>query len=684
MSARIARLAVGILVALAVPATAQGATVALTVGTLSYDAGALEGNEVTFAISGPNYLVSDTGVTAIADGDGPGGCTVTGNEATCPAAGVTSVDVTLLDLVDSATVEGATADRLDGGTGSDTLTGGAGADALIGGDGNDVLNGEGDNDFLRGGSGADGYNGGTGVDTASYSDSTEDESIDIGGVGDDGSADDGPAGARDTVATDVENLRAGAGDDRLNGNAQDNLLDGAAGNDRLVGADAEDVLFGGDGNDMLLGGFQADQFNGGAGVDTASYADHHFDVIVDIDGVADDRSACCSLDGPIGGPHDNVKLDVENLRGTDDDDTLIGSPGNNRIEGMGYPDRIDGGGGDDVLEGGEWGDIFRTGTVADGADVIDGGEGTDAIFYNQRGDVRVNVSIDGVADDGEIFGPSSTEGDNVIDLEQVWGSQGGTDFVGTAAAERFFGAESGGAGRDVVSLGGGRDVAWTSIGADFLDGGPGSDELIASSHENIRPTDEPDRILGGPGNDVIEGRGGEDTIVGGPGNDLESGGGGVDVFDQGAVASGSDMIDCGGDTEGSVDRVEYDGRAVSVVVRMNGTTDDGQDANLDGQSDEGDRVGQDCEEVWGGRAADVLIGGMRNETFDGGLGNDTLTGGSGADVLLGRAGDDALHAVDGFPDVLNGGSGGEVAGDRGSWDATLDAVKGMEDTNPGP
>ena len=51
---------------------------------------------------------------------------------------------------------------------------------------------------------------------------------------------------------------------------------------------------------------------------------------------------------------------------------------------------------------------------------------------------------------------------------------------------------------------------------------------------------------------------------------------------------------------------------------------------------------------------------------------------------MGRAGDDLLHGVDGFPDALNGGTGGEVAGDRGSWDPNIDSVKGVEDTNPGP
>ena len=661
------------LLSLAAPAAANAASVALSGSTLRYTAGALEGNEVAVEISGPNYLVTDTGVTAITDADGAGGCSVAGNEATCPTLGVTRVSVLTEDLVDTVTIGGGTSDTIDGGPGSDTLSGGAGNDAIIGDVGNDTLNGESGNDALRGGTGADEYNGGTGTDLASYLDSTVGEVVSIDGDADDGSADDGPAGARDNVKTDVENLRGGAGGDSLNGTAGSNVLEGEGGDDALVGGpyvspDLGDVLDGGDDDDTMRGGRGPDRFQGGTGVDMASYADHPYGITVDIDGDPDDGD---SGDGALGA-RDDVELDVENLRGAGGSDKLTGSAANNRIDGGPYPDDITGGLGDDVLIGGDdvYGDRFYTGPAADGADEIRGGSsGYDSVYYNSRGNVHVTVTIDDVADDGE-----AGEGDNVTSVEWIHASPGGTHFVGTDARESFFGH----VGDDVVDMRGGSDTAWTNQGADVAEGGPGSDTLTLGT---VGSPDEPGWVSGGSGNDVLRGSDADDVFIGGPGSDTETGFGGADVFDQGDTHDGPDLIDCGGGTN---DRVEYDGRAGRVVVRIDGLSNDGRDLDGDGQGDERDWVKAGCEEVWGGPAADILWGSSANETFVGMRGNDILVGGSGSDVLEGREGDDQLHAADGFPDTLHGGSGAEVAGDSGSWDATLDSVKGMEDANPGP
>src|SRR5687767_8428393 len=69
---------------LGVPAAAQAASVSLVGSTLRYTAGAGEANRVTVTPSGGNFRVDDTGLAAIADGDGAGGCSVAGNRATCP------------------------------------------------------------------------------------------------------------------------------------------------------------------------------------------------------------------------------------------------------------------------------------------------------------------------------------------------------------------------------------------------------------------------------------------------------------------------------------------------------------------------------------------------------------------------------------------------------------------------
>ncbi|WP_372573066.1 RCC1 domain-containing protein [Ruegeria jejuensis] len=62
-------------------------------------------------------------------------------------------------------------------------------------------------------------------------------------------------------------LRAGAGDDRINGRWGDDIVSGGAGEDRLKGGFGNDLLNGGTGNDWLKGGFGRDTLDGGEGND---------------------------------------------------------------------------------------------------------------------------------------------------------------------------------------------------------------------------------------------------------------------------------------------------------------------------------------------------------------------------------------------------------------------------------
>ncbi|HEX7115844.1 MAG TPA: hypothetical protein VF193_11995 [Steroidobacter sp.] len=92
---------------------------------------------------------------------------------------------------DDTLVGGNGNDTLTGGAGDDTLIGEAGIDLLRGGDGNDTLKGDAGNDVLEGGAGDDVLEGGDGVDT----------------------------------------LRGGAGNDTLTGGAGNDVIDGGAGDD---------------------------------------------------------------------------------------------------------------------------------------------------------------------------------------------------------------------------------------------------------------------------------------------------------------------------------------------------------------------------------------------------------------------------------------------------------------------
>jgi len=129
----------------------------------------------------------------------------------------------------------------------------------------------------------------------------------------------------------------------------------------------------------------------------------------------------------------------------------------------------------------------------DGADVISGGDGSD--FYDASGrtaDQNLTVeSFDPIAcnqqDDG-VFG----EGDSLCFVESVRGGAG-NDYVG---GDRYTNRLLGGLGNDELQGRGNRDILRGQAGDDVLIGGSG-----------------PDRLQGGPGTDHGFGGGGNDTCA---------------------------------------------------------------------------------------------------------------------------------------------------------------------------
>ena len=153
---------------------------------------------------------------------------------------------------------------LVGSPAADVLLGTAADDSLTGLAGNDRLRGGRGDDVLDGGPGQDDLAGGPGRDAATYGEAPA-VTVTL-----DGLADDGPAGERDNVHGDVEDVYGGAGDDRLVGSAGANALDGGAGADAIAGGAGADDLFGGTGDDRLEArdGF-ADRVDCGVGADIA-------------------------------------------------------------------------------------------------------------------------------------------------------------------------------------------------------------------------------------------------------------------------------------------------------------------------------------------------------------------------------------------------------------------------------
>jgi Ca2+-binding RTX toxin-like protein len=337
-------------------APAYAGTVSVQGGVLSYsESDANARNVVTIAMStdGSRITVSDSGrsgghaLTLTTDGS----CTVSRATGSCPAAGVVSIAVATGDQDDTIAQNTSLPSRLDGGNGNDKITGGPGDDVLIGNAGADVLAG------------------GGGRDTADYSARTGPVNVSL-----DGSANDGEAGEADNVASDVEVLAGGAGDDTLTGNAADNALLGNGGNDTLNGGAGNDQLDGAAGDDTLDGGAGSDTLTGGDGNDTASYADATTGVRVVLDGKPGD-----------GAPGENDSVDTENVIGSPGDDVLIGNAGPNALSGGAGNDRILGGKGVDMLDGGPGDDIIQS---LDGQrETVACGDGQDGVVSDKR-DVR--------------------------------------------------------------------------------------------------------------------------------------------------------------------------------------------------------------------------------------------------------------------------------------------------------
>lgn len=213
--------------------------------------------------------------------------------------------------------------------------------------------------------------------------------------------------ARAYLGGGVVALRGGAGNDRLHGTAGADELYGEAGNDLLYGLAGNDELTGGLGDDTMYGGDGFDTFfaestidgadyvSGGAGGDEVSYRGRTGALNVTLgNGAADDGEA---------GEGDFIELNVENLRGGDGDDVLVGSSRENVIEGEGGGDEIHGGAGDDSLVGGGGADSMFGDEGDDdldgegGPDVLTGGPGQDLLFGYFGNDTIFN--LDGEADD---------------------------------------------------------------------------------------------------------------------------------------------------------------------------------------------------------------------------------------------------------------------------------------------
>ena len=324
-------------------------------------------------------------------------------------------------------------DTINGLQGDDLILGGDGADLLLGSFGVDAIFGEDGNDTIIGGPGADTLDGGPGLDTLSYSNSPSAVQVNLL----EGTASGGDA--QGDTFTGFEILRGSAFNDGLVGDTGRNTIFGGPGADTIVGAAGDDILYGEEGNDTFIAGPGADQNFGGAGIDTVDYSASSAGVTLRIGGISSGGLA-----------QGDILTTIENLIGTQFDDTIIGSNLPNQLSGLGGDDLLIGGPGADSLVGGGGNDVIVGGQ---GADAIFGGAGVDtASYFSSVNGVTIDLAA-GTASGGD------ATGDVLQEIENLVGSNTGNDRLygnaGTNVLEGFGGSDwlRGGGGNDIIRLG---------------------------------------------------------------------------------------------------------------------------------------------------------------------------------------------------------------------------------------
>ena len=453
-------------------------------------------------------------------------------------------DLVLADSGDDTIDTAGGNDFAVGEDGNDTITGGSGENILMGGDGNDSIIGGDGTDIILGDTWA-GFNlpneptgaddpfgqfmkkvgelfGVSGRDKKELADLLEPILMDIDNTGKDTVF---AGGGNDLIFGGAleDSLAGGLGNDYIEGGTENDILDGGAGIDRL---------FGEDGDDILAGGADADSLDGGAGSDTADYSGSAAAVNVFLD---------LSLPNTGGDAEGDTLISIENLIGSDGDDSLVGDSGENTIAGGAGADTIEGGAGEDTA------DYSTSATRV----TVFLGSGTPNFGGDAEGDVLSGIE--------HLIGSNS--GDNLLGDEganTIAGGAGNDVLVGELGSDSL----DGGQGLDILSgvdggvtdiLNGGseRDIAYyftATTGqvvdmADHTNGATNSGEHVndiwidiegffgARNFSNTITGDARDNdLFGGNQADVISGGAGVDLLLGLRGNDVLNGGTGDDVL----------------------------------------------------------------------------------------------------------------------------------------------------------
>lgn len=235
------------------------------------------------------------------------------------------------------------------------------------------------------------------------------------------------------------------GNDTLDGGDGNDLLDGGSDHDMLFGGLGHDSLYGGSGNDTLNGGEGNDVLVGGLGQDWASY-------------VGGGEIAANLNTWTVTGQGTDTLSGIENILGSDYNDTIQGNASANKLYGGDGNDRI---------------------VVSYGFDELNGGQGMDLLEFIYTGPVQVSLQ------QGTYY-MNLTNGGTATGFENISGSEYNDILRGDNGANSIYGR----GGNDVMEGHGGDDALGAMGGNDTLTGGADNDGFyIQAPYGHIVITD---------------------------------------------------------------------------------------------------------------------------------------------------------------------------------------------------
>jgi Ca2+-binding RTX toxin-like protein len=534
-------------------------------------------------------------------------------------------------------------DTIYGNNGADTLWGMQGDDSIYGGAGNDIIFGVQGNNRLEGDSGNDLIFGGTGNDV----------------------------------------IRGDDGNDTLYGKVGNNNIDGGANDDIIYAGTGTDIIDGGADNDTLRfdGGTQRVVVN--LGSDALSY---------DATTINANRFINSWLNG--GSEQTGTVTDIENIDGTQYNDTMRGNSERNIIKTGEGDDYIFASLGNDEIHGdgntsghGDWVN-FSLITTVDGVNVDILTQDNANFRHDNAGTITdYNQTLFGI--------------ENIIGTAQddhIKGSDGATNtLMGGAGADEIYGV----GGENQLYGDAGNDTIYSGTGNDYINGGAnnntvdytdrhnasnvrvnlsnssqthnsgtatatmtgatsGMTDTLVDIH-NVNTGGGYDTVWGsngtniintGAGNDVIYGMGGENTIYAGSAADTIYGGSGVDSIygedgnDIIIASAGADIIDGGAD----LDVVDYSSSSTGITVTLldNGATTNVNHnitgAYTDTLTNIEGIIGSltQANNLTGNNMNNSLVGGNQTDIIKGVSGDNYLNGGVGADTIYAGTGNDSI------------------------------------------